>query len=113
MKTAFLFHRLTRQATTILLLLFAVATMWSAHIPALQFWAERAGWIALGYLLFGMFLLTLRRTRLMFVCLGCSAAISLFFNVMQVERETRPLPDSPPTRHLTDSIDYELTAPHR
>lgn len=106
-----LFHPRTRQATTIVLLLFAVATMWAAGNPAGQVWAEQARWIALGYLLAGMGLLLLRRTRLMFVCLGCSAAICLFFNELEQKNNNRPAGADPVSRY--DSTSHECTAPHQ
>jgi len=110
MKT-WMFHPRTRQATTIVLLLFAVATMWASGEPALQPWAAKARWIALGYLLAGMTLLLLRRTRLMFVCLGCSAAICLFFNELEQKEKTRPAGADPVELH--DSTSHELTSPHQ
>ncbi len=108
---AVLFHPRTRQATTIVLLLFAVSTMWAAGAPAWQIWAAQARWIALGYLLAGMGLLLFRRTRLMFVCLGCSAAICLFFNELEQKNNIHPAGAEPVNRH--DSTSYEFTAPHR
>lgn len=108
---AVLFHSSTRQATTIVLLLFAVATMWAAGEPALQEWAAQARWIALGYLLAGMGLLVFRRTRLMFVCLGCSAAICLFFNELEQKNNDHPASVHPVNQH--DSTYNEFTAPYR
>jgi hypothetical protein len=113
MKTDFLFRRRTRQATTIVLLLFAVATMWAAQMPALQFWAAQAQWIALAYLLTGMVLLVFRRTRLMFVCLGCSAAICLFFNEIQAPGAKHPACAKPAEMELYDSSNHEFTSPHQ
>ena len=46
----------------------------------LQWWADQAFYIALGYLLFGLFFLIIDKPRLMFVCFGCSAAISFSKN---------------------------------
>jgi hypothetical protein len=48
--------------------------------PATIWWADHAVYVALGYLALGMVFLMTNKTRLMFVCLGCSAAISLFKN---------------------------------
>lgn len=78
---------LVRQALTILLLLAAVAVMLLSAEPRVAWWAA---WIALGYVLLAMVLLIFNQTRLMFVCLGCSAAICLFF------KETRPDYPFPP-----------------
>lgn len=68
---------LIRQALTIVLLLVAVSVMLLSGDPRVAWWAA---WIALGYVLLAMVLLIFNQTRLMFVCLGCSAAICLFFN---------------------------------
>ncbi|MBL7775605.1 MAG: hypothetical protein JNK89_06350 [Saprospiraceae bacterium] len=104
MNTGFLFRRRTRQATTILLLLLAVLTMVAAGQPGLEWWAQQAHWIALAYVLAAMALLVFNRTRLMFVCLGCSAAICLFYNETQAR---------PPEHTLHNSLYYEPAAPHR
>lgn len=109
MNTAFLFRPRVRQATTILLLLLAIGTMYAAHDPALKFWAAQAQWIALSYFLAGMTLFMFRRTRLMFVCLGCSAAISLFFSETHAGRMAKP----PRDFEQFDSSNYELTAPNQ
>lgn len=68
---------LVRQALTIVLLLVAVSVMLLSDDPWAAWWAA---WIALGYVLLAIGLLIFNQTRLMFVCLGCSAAICLFFN---------------------------------
>lgn len=76
-----------RQVLTIVLLLVAVSVMVLSGDTRVAWWAA---WIALGYVLLAMVLLIFNQTRLMFVCLGCSAAICLFFN------ETRTIPRFPP-----------------
>lgn len=68
---------LVRQALTIVLLLVAVSVMLFSGDPRVAWWAA---WIALAYVVLAMVLLIFNQTRLMFVCLGCSAAICLFFN---------------------------------
>ena len=73
---------LVRQALTIVLLLLAVSVMLLSGEPRVAWWAA---WIALGYVLLAMVLLIFNQTRLMFVCLGCSAAICLFFNETSTE----------------------------
>lgn len=111
MNTNFLFRRRTRQATTIVLLMFAVFTMLSAHQPQLRWWADLADWIALGYVVMAMGLLIFHRTRLMFVCLGCSAAICLFFNeIQQAPQPFKPF-EHPPGQETLDSSSHELTSP--
>lgn len=80
MNTAFLFRPRVRQALTIVLLLIAISTFLPARNPLMAWWVAQAQWVALGYTLLAMALLMFDRTRLMFVCLGCSAAICLYFN---------------------------------
>ncbi len=105
----FLFRRRTRQATTLVLLAVAVSTMFAAHEPRLAWWAAQAGWVALGYVLVAMALLVYKRTRLMFVCLGCSAAICLFFNEI---KNPDPGAGSPPALEINDST-HEFTPTSR
>lgn len=114
MRTAFLFHRRTRQAMTVVLLVLAVSTMAPIHQPLMEWWAAQAQWLALGYVFVAMVLLMFNRTRLMFVCLGCSAAICLFFNETNASGHRVPpveLRDSLPAQ--TDSTPYEYTPPTR
>lgn len=113
MNTAFLFRRRTRQATTVVLLLLAVFTMLSAQQPDLHWWARQAKWIALAYVLLAMGLLIFHRTRLMFVCLGCSAAICLFFNEIQRTPQANQSLQNPPELEIKDSTSNESTPPHR
>ena len=80
---------LVRQALTIVLLLLAVSVMLLSGEPRVAWWAA---WIALGYVLLAMVLLIFNQTRLMFVCLGCSAAICLFFNETRTESRFPPYP---------------------
>lgn len=83
MNTGFLFRPRVRQALTIMLLLIAISTLLPARMPLMVWWVAQARWVALGYILLAMALLMFNRTRLMFVCLGCSAAICLYFNEIQ------------------------------
>ncbi len=80
MNTRFLFKPRVRQSLTIVLLLLAISTLLPARAPLMKWWVAQAQWVALGYILLAMVLLMFNRTRLMFVCLGCSAAICLYFN---------------------------------
>ena len=107
MNTGFFFNRRVRQATTIVLLLLAVSTMLPARYPRLHWWAAQAHWVALAYLLAAMGLLVFNRTRLMFVCLGCSAAICLFFNETGAKKSLPAPPGAAvPTRPDTTPV-YE------
>lgn len=73
-------HARVRQLLTIALLSGTLLCIFPPQQPSLQWWAEQAFYIALGYLLFGLFFLIIDKPRLMFVCFGCSAAISFFKN---------------------------------
>ncbi len=103
MNTGFLFRPRVRQALTIVLLLIAISTFLPTRNPLLTWWAAQAQWVALGYTLLAMVLLIFDRTRLMFVCLGCSAAICLYFNEKQAgatklidqTEEPAPVKDAP------------------
>ncbi|MCC6460551.1 MAG: hypothetical protein IT260_08785 [Saprospiraceae bacterium] len=110
MDTSFLFRRRTRQATTIVLLLITVLTMAAAERPALHWGATQAAWVACIYLLMAMALLVFSRTRLMFVCLGCSAAISLFFYEI---KPPAAAPPAPGWYEQQDSLRHESTPTHR
>ncbi|MBK6932019.1 MAG: hypothetical protein IPH12_14595 [Saprospirales bacterium] len=112
MNTSFLFRRRTRQATTILLLLFAVGTMAAARQQVLLWWAAQAAWVALGYLLLAMVLLVFNRTRLMFVCLGCSAAICLFFNEIQSKAFVPSADRRAPVSEPMDSTEHGYPTPY-
>jgi hypothetical protein len=78
MKSGFLDRRRVRQALTVLLVTGAVTCLFPPDIPVFRWWSEQVMYIALGYLALGLLFLTLGKIRLMFVCFGCSAAISLY-----------------------------------
>lgn len=97
---------------TIVLLLLAVSTMLPSKQPQYLWWTRQAQWLALGYVLSAMVLLIFNRTRLMFVCLGCSAAICLFFS------ETKTMPhrsgsagESVVEPEKIDTLHHEYTPP--
>lgn len=114
MITEFLFHRRTRQAMTIVLLLLAVSAMMPLHQPLLEWWAAQAQWLALAYVLTAMALLIFNRTRLMFVCLGCSAAICLYFNETNASGRRPHAVEAPQAQPgQTDSLLHEFTPPSR
>ncbi|MCB0543493.1 MAG: hypothetical protein KDC70_08245, partial [Saprospiraceae bacterium] len=73
-------NRRVRQGLTILMLFGALACIFPPMHPAFYWWASHAVYVALGYLLAGLFFLIIDNPRLMFVCLGCSAAICFFKN---------------------------------
>ncbi len=79
----------TRRLATVLLLTGAILAMFPLPLPACQWWAEQAQWVAVGYLVIGVIFLIFNRFRLMFVCFGCSAAISFFYHESQL-RSTEP-----------------------
>jgi len=76
----FLDHRLVRQTLTILFLPGALTCIFPLPYPVFLWWSQHAVLVALGYLLVGLCFLFINKTRLMFVCFGCSAAISFFKN---------------------------------
>lgn len=106
MNTRFLFKPRVRQSLTIVLLLLAISTLLPARLPLMAWWVAQAQWVALGYILLAMALLMFNRTRLMFVCLGCSAAICLYFN------ETKAVRYSPaPPAQMTPALKNDTSAP--
>ena len=82
----FMQYRRVRQALTLFLIAGALACMFPPQNKLFQWWAAHSSWVSLAYLAMGMVLLVLSRTRLMFVCLGCSAAVSFFANEMALRR---------------------------
>jgi hypothetical protein len=74
-----------RQMTTLVLLMGAMLCIFPPRHTWFQWWAAQALYVALGYLALAMLLLILDRQRLMFVCLGCTAAISFFHHETGVQ----------------------------
>ena len=93
MKFSFFDRLLVRQVFTVAVLSGAVLNMFPPATAAFKWWAAQAQWVAVGYLFGGIFFLIINRMRLMFVCLGCSAAISFFYNEAKI-------PQSPPVEPL-------------
>ena len=90
MKTAFFNHPRVRQVLTALLLSGALACIFPPATPEFQWWAHQSVAVAIGYVGHGAFFFWLfNYTRLMFVCLGCGAAISFHYHELA---EGRPLP---------------------
>ena len=73
-------HARVRQLLTLAMLSGTLICIFPPQQPAFRWWAEQSFFIALGYLLFGLFFLIVDKPRLMFVCFGCSAAICFFKN---------------------------------
>jgi hypothetical protein len=74
-----------RQITTLVLLMGAMLCIFPPRHAWFQWWAAQALYVALGYLALAMLLLVLNRQRLMFVCLGCTAAISFFHHETEAQ----------------------------
>src|SRR5262245_55500125 len=73
-------HQRVRQVLTILFLPGALTCMFPPPYSPFLWWSEEAVFVALGYLFLGLFFLMINKTRLMFVCFGCCAAICFFKN---------------------------------
>lgn len=71
-------HPRVRQGLTIALVCGALTCMFPPQAPAFLWWAAQVSYITAGYVALGVFFLLIDQPRLMFVCLGCSAAICLF-----------------------------------
>lgn len=69
-----------RQVLTLLCLGGAVACMFPPRQAAFLWWAAHAQYVSLGYLALGLAFFITDRTRLMWVCIGCSAAISFYYH---------------------------------
>ena len=78
-------NRRVRQALTLVSLAGALAAIFPPRHPVFTWWAGQAVAVAIGFLLLGIFFLTINKSRLMFVCLGCSAAISFFYHESQLK----------------------------
>lgn len=60
------------------LLLGTLFCLFPAENPWMQYWANHAAWVSLAYLALGLLFFFINRTRLMFVCMGCCAAICFY-----------------------------------
>lgn len=69
-----------RQLLTLLCLGGALACMFPPRQAAFLWWAAHAEYVSLGYLMLGLLFFMTDRTRLMWVCIGCSAAISFYYH---------------------------------
>lgn len=79
-----------RQGLTLVFLSGAVLTLFPVPGTAFAGWAANAQWVALAYLFLGLFFLIINRFRLMFVCFGCSAAISFYYQETAQKKEQLP-----------------------
>lgn len=105
MNVSFFDNRRVRQSLTVLLLAGSLVCIFPPNLPAFVWWADHAAYVAVGFLMAGLFFLIINNQRLMFVCLGCSAAICFFKNELgdgqTGMRHTNPpfyLPDSSPLK---------------
>jgi endonuclease/exonuclease/phosphatase (EEP) superfamily protein YafD len=80
MSLDFLDHPRVRQLLSIVLLIGALLSIFPPDSYTMKWWSSRAELISLLYLFFGLFFLVISKPRLMFVCIGCSAAIAFFIN---------------------------------
>jgi hypothetical protein len=119
MNVRFFDNRRVRQGLTIASLTGSLACIFPPQHPAFQWWAEGAVFVALGFLLSGLFFLIINKSRLMFVCLGCSAAICFFKNELServLESNPSSTPSYLPEKHFQrlnqqDSLQIKHTLP--
>ena len=78
MRLFFLDQRRTRQLATFLLLSGTIVCIFPAPHPLMNYWASSVMFVSFGYLLLGLIFFFINRVRLMFVCMGCCAAICFF-----------------------------------
>ncbi|MFN4253539.1 MAG: endonuclease/exonuclease/phosphatase family protein [Saprospiraceae bacterium] len=86
-------HPRVRQLLTLAFLTGALVCMFPLGTYPMKWWARHAEHITLGYLALGLVFLVLNNSRLMFVCFGCSAAISFFLS----EKTNPKIKDATPT----------------
>jgi len=72
-------HRRMRQAIALLLLSGSFFCVFPADNPLSVYWASRAVFVCLGYLGLGLVFFLTNRKQLMFVSMGCCAAMCLYF----------------------------------
>lgn len=81
-----------RQGLMLAFLAGALTCMFPPAYPCFAWWSAQARFVALGYLLLGLLCLVANRVRLMFICFGCSAAISFYY----YEKAGREIPAQTP-----------------
>jgi hypothetical protein len=91
MSLHFLYVREVRQVLTLLAVGTALASIFAPPDSWLGWWSVHADYVAVFFLLLGLFFLTINQIRLLFVSFGCCTAICFYLN----ERATRaPHPSS-------------------
>jgi hypothetical protein len=81
-------HRRVRQGLTLVFLTATLLCIFPPEHPAFQWWSAQAPFVTFGFLTLALCAFFINRLRLMFVCLGCSAAISFYHT--EVVRYARP-----------------------
>lgn len=69
-----------RQLLTLCFLMGALVCMFPPDSYTMKWWARHAEQVTLGYLALGLVFFVIDNSRLMFVCFGCSAALSFFLS---------------------------------
>jgi peptidoglycan/LPS O-acetylase OafA/YrhL len=72
-------HRRMRQAVALFLLSGSFFCVFPADNPLCLYWAKNAEMVCLGYLALGLLFFLTNHKRLMFVSMGCCAAMCLYF----------------------------------
>ena len=78
------------------------------------YWAGHARYVALGYLISGLFFFFVNRKQLMFVCIGCCSFICLYYletapktpESIIYHQETDPCPEHHPGNENTSNNEY-------
>jgi endonuclease/exonuclease/phosphatase (EEP) superfamily protein YafD len=92
MQLAISTNRRFRQILTLLLVFGSLLCMFPPESYSLRWWSGHAQIIVLGYLGLAMIFLIARQERLMFVCLGCCAAMAFYLNESVNARLGAPAP---------------------
>lgn len=110
-----------RQALILIALAGALICMFPPAHPVFAWWSGHARFVALGYLVLGLLCLVANRVRLMFICFGCSAAISFYYNETSGREKQSPQPpiqsdqrSGATSRHFfpaENQTRYELASP--
>ena len=126
MKTTFFNHPRVRQVLTVLLLSGALCCIFPPARPEFQWWAQQSFYVAMGFVALGLLFLLGNNSRLMFVCLGCGAAISFHYHekTERIERLEQvgqaknwniplPWPNPRPGDISPFEINHEPASPHQ
>jgi endonuclease/exonuclease/phosphatase (EEP) superfamily protein YafD len=85
-------NRRWRQILTLLFVSGSLLCMFPPESYTIRWWSGHAQLIVLGYLCLAMGFLIIRQERLMFVCLGCCAAMAYYLNESVNSKLGAPLP---------------------